>query len=426
MPANISTTNTTTTTGVVGGVLGGVTKTVTPPTTKTIPQLTTGGATTGVNIVNYAKTFIGILPYHLGAGTASFNNLTAADCSSFVQNIYLKFGVKLQRRADAQYKQTKAYAISNPSVKNLQPGDLLFFGGWNTPENPPGYAGIQHVGIYAGNGYVIDEGAAVKNNVGTTKLSNYGSHFLAATRPLATTKNAVDGPQSLADPVASATTALSDPIQKWATNSTDVFTEADSTALVKAIQSATGDANGGTNVTTQSLLLTLEPAVGKTYSDAATQTAITTALTSTGFSKDSAGYILTNYATDSSSTFTTKDFNTFLIASKLAAAGTPVESKMSSIITNLYPMIGKTYNDASFNTAFKASGNDTGLLPKDPLTAIADAVGKLTNPANWLHVGAMILGVGMIGFGVYSGMKNINSDETPSAPSMPIILKEGA
>src|ERR1035437_183432 len=416
---------TTTVTTAVATTTAVVTASSTPVVTA--PTIST---TKGQSVVDIAKGYIGLIPYHLGASMTNTQKLTAADCSSFAKFVYAQVGITLPRTADAQYKATIANKISSPTTTNLKPGDLLFFGGWNTPENPPGYGGIQHVGIYAGNGNVINETSYRTGNVQVDKLSDYGSHFMAATRPTGLAAPALQLGLP-ATPTAVNTAALadvapvSDPIQKWATNSTDVFTAADKMALLEAIQG--GTASGGTQVTTSSLDTILTTAVGKKYSDTTTQSAISDALTSTGFSKDSAGTIVDNYATDSSAIFTAKDFNTFLIASKLAAKGTPVDSTMGSIVTNLYPMIGKAYNDSSFIDAFKAAGSSTGLLPTDPLTQIAGILGKLTNPSNWLHLGAMLAGVALVGFGIYIGSKDLSETGPQGLVSpMPIILKEGA
>jgi hypothetical protein len=61
------------------------------------------------------------------------------------------------------------------------------------------------------------------------------------------------------------------------------------------------------------------------------------------------------------------------------------------------------------------------------ITSIANILGKFTNPANWLHAGAMVAGVGLIGFGAYAILRDVGTDSTTSAaPSMPVIIKEGA
>ena len=64
------------------------------------------------------------------------------DCSGFTQYAYLKAGINIPRRAIDQYK-----ACTKMEEKALKKGDLVFF-------NTRGY-GINHVGIYIGNGRFI-------------------------------------------------------------------------------------------------------------------------------------------------------------------------------------------------------------------------------------------------------------------------------
>ena len=66
------------------------------------------------------------------------------DCSGLVQAAYKVAGVELPRTAQEQYDATAELAPGEP----LQPGDLLFFGGGPTD--------ITHVGIYVGNGDMVD------------------------------------------------------------------------------------------------------------------------------------------------------------------------------------------------------------------------------------------------------------------------------
>jgi cell wall-associated NlpC family hydrolase len=83
-------------------------------------------------IVNIARGLLGI-PYVYGG-----ESLSGFDCSGFTQYVYRKAGISIPRTASAQ--QAAAARVSNP-----QPGDLVFFGypAW-------------HVGIYVGNGMMID------------------------------------------------------------------------------------------------------------------------------------------------------------------------------------------------------------------------------------------------------------------------------
>jgi hypothetical protein len=375
----------------------------------------------GQSAVDIASRYIGLIPYRLGAGVVSTRTLTAADCSSFVQFVYGQLGYSLPKAADAQYKATAATQIKSPAVANLKPGDLLFFGGWNTPDNPPGYAGIQHVGIYAGNGFVIDEGGAVANNVGTAKLSNYGTHLLAATRPLNPSSATATNSGVTAD-----VATVSDPIQKWATNSTDTFTAADKLALIQALQSSGIPNTYRTQLATTAQLDTLlNPIVGKTYSDAATQSAITEAVKAAGFTTG------VNY-TPSTTNFTQDDFNAFVISGKLGGLSPENEA---TIISTLKPYLGKAWTDSSFvaaiNKIYKMM--DPGFDPlgiggiAGAIGNIAGLLGKFTNPANWQHLGAMLIGVGLVGFGLYMGSKDLGESGPQGLVSpMPIILKEGA
>lgn len=81
-----------------------------------------------------------------------------ADCSGFTQQIYKKFGVSLPHKASYQAKM----GTKITSKKNLQAGDLVFFGSKNN---------ITHVGIYGGDGKFIESphtGASVR----VSKLSS--------------------------------------------------------------------------------------------------------------------------------------------------------------------------------------------------------------------------------------------------------------
>lgn len=85
-----------------------------------------------------AKRFMGF-PYHWG-GTSSFGY----DCSGFTQMLVHSRGIIMPRDADLQAAWSGVIAIDR---KDLQPGDLLFFG--SSPEK------IGHTGMYIGNGEFI-------------------------------------------------------------------------------------------------------------------------------------------------------------------------------------------------------------------------------------------------------------------------------
>jgi cell wall-associated NlpC family hydrolase len=88
--------------------------------------------------VEYAASLIG-KPYVWGAeGPHSF------DCSGLTQYVYQKFGVDLPRRAINQSK------VGDAVGRRWQRGDLLFF------STDPDDSLVTHVGIYEGNGVMID------------------------------------------------------------------------------------------------------------------------------------------------------------------------------------------------------------------------------------------------------------------------------
>ena len=94
------------------------------------------------------------------------------DCSYLVQWVYKKLGVNLPGTAAAQGK----YCVDNGltiSKGDLAPGDLVF---WS--HNPNGrYLNITHVGIYAGEGKVVDA-SAFKGQVVYRDLFDSGKQVL--------------------------------------------------------------------------------------------------------------------------------------------------------------------------------------------------------------------------------------------------------
>ena len=90
----------------------------------------------GQQVVDYAKQFIGT-PYVSGGNSLK----SGVDCSGFTQQVYLNFGVKLQRSSRSQYA-SNGYSVKK---SELQPGDLVFYG----------YSNVSHVAIYVGNDKVI-------------------------------------------------------------------------------------------------------------------------------------------------------------------------------------------------------------------------------------------------------------------------------
>ena len=122
--------------------------------TQNSKKTTSSSSSTGGNAVyDTATDYLG-LKYVWGGASLT----KGADCSGFTQQIYKKFGVSLPHHAADQGKM----GTKITSKKNLQAGDLVFFGSKNN---------ITHVGIYGGDGKFIESphtGASVR----VSKLSS--------------------------------------------------------------------------------------------------------------------------------------------------------------------------------------------------------------------------------------------------------------
>lgn len=107
-------------------------------------------------ILNFAASFLGTRYVYGGSSPKGF------DCSGFVQYVFQNAGFNLPHDAAAQA------GYGTPVERaGLQPGDLVFFSYY-------GSKGIDHVGIYAGNGEFIH--ASTKRGVTYSSLSQ--SYYL--------------------------------------------------------------------------------------------------------------------------------------------------------------------------------------------------------------------------------------------------------
>jgi hypothetical protein len=107
------------------------------------------GTGTGSAVVDAATKYLGV-PY-LWGGT---DPKTGLDCSGLTQRVFADIGIDLPRTSSQQATAGRPVA----SLADAQPGDLVFFDYSSRP-------GIDHVGIYVGDGKMIaapQEGEVVK------------------------------------------------------------------------------------------------------------------------------------------------------------------------------------------------------------------------------------------------------------------------
>lgn len=127
------------------------------------------------NIVQTAKLFLG-WPYVWG-GTS----IKGIDCSGLSKTVYYLNGYVLMRDASQQCKTGDHIDISDfvngdyslKALKNLEPGDLIFFGR-KGDKNGVGER-ITHVAIYIGEGKIIHSSNVVRMNSLIPSHSNYYS-----------------------------------------------------------------------------------------------------------------------------------------------------------------------------------------------------------------------------------------------------------
>lgn len=105
---------------------------------ETQAQIIAAGTAGGI-AVDWALAQVGT-PYIWGGETPG----VGFDCSGLVQAAYKVAGINLPRVAQDQYDATTKLAPDDP----LEPGDLVFFGRSTSD--------ITHVGIYIGNGQMVD------------------------------------------------------------------------------------------------------------------------------------------------------------------------------------------------------------------------------------------------------------------------------
>jgi flagellum-specific peptidoglycan hydrolase FlgJ len=87
-----------------------------------------------------------------GGGRSDFRLGAATDCSGFVSSVWKNtYGVDLPAHTDAAYNHLRGQGAPEVSQRDARPGDVVFYMGAGT-----GGAITHHMGVYAGNGKVMD------------------------------------------------------------------------------------------------------------------------------------------------------------------------------------------------------------------------------------------------------------------------------
>lgn len=128
---------------------------------------TSSASATGIRqeIVDYAKTFLGVKYVYGGSSPAGF------DCSGFTKYVFSHFNISLQRTSSAQYSTS----VTKISRSELQVGDLVFF------SSSAGSSSVGHVGIYIGNNSFIhasSPGDVVK--IDSMDSTYYSTHYVGS------------------------------------------------------------------------------------------------------------------------------------------------------------------------------------------------------------------------------------------------------
>ncbi|WP_027630855.1 C40 family peptidase [Ruminiclostridium cellobioparum] len=118
-------------------------------------------------IISYAKQFNGVR-YLYGGNTPQ----TGFDCSGFIGYVFKKFGINLNRSAEAMYSNG-----IKVSKSQLEAGDILFFDASSRKAS----GRIDHAGIYIGGDSFIHASSS-NGAVRIQKLSEYRGTYIGAKR----------------------------------------------------------------------------------------------------------------------------------------------------------------------------------------------------------------------------------------------------
>jgi cell wall-associated NlpC family hydrolase len=186
------------------------------------PPTEVQASTKGSDIIAAGEQQLGT-PYQLGA-----DGINATDCGKFTQDTLAKNGINLDyRTADGQYLQLQNEGKTFTSEAEAQVGDLVFFDvhsnrkTWSPSDDPASvnsnveaYKGVTHVGIYAGEGKVLQAGShgvsyaninAFGDIVGFGKTAGEGKgKSTTATAPIRNEKSSAEATRQIAEDQANA------------------------------------------------------------------------------------------------------------------------------------------------------------------------------------------------------------------------------
>jgi murein DD-endopeptidase / murein LD-carboxypeptidase len=120
-------------------------------------------------IISLGKKYLGV-KYRFGATPGK---TTAFDCSSFIQYIFNKNGIKLPRVSSSQALKGKKVAKSQ-----LKKGDLVFFTSRRTGKK------IGHVGVYIGNNKFMHTYRGPGVTTESINTNYWKKHYVTARRVL--------------------------------------------------------------------------------------------------------------------------------------------------------------------------------------------------------------------------------------------------
>lgn len=131
------------------------------PDSENISSSDTGGSYSGRSgsaVISYASQFVG--NRYVWGGTSLTNG---CDCSGFVMSVYAHFGVSLPHSSSALRSVGRAVSQSS-----MQPGDIVCYAG--------------HVGLYAGNGKLLNASNSAPYPRGGIKYTNVHYRTILAVR----------------------------------------------------------------------------------------------------------------------------------------------------------------------------------------------------------------------------------------------------